>query len=354
MKRAIIIPTFINHFDYIKDFLFTYEKNVYNSENISLNFILSNSIEKEMMEQIIKHYNVKNINCYSIIDILEKYNIKLDLSNILSELGKFSYQTIKKLYAIHYLKFDQSLIIDSESLICCKVNLNTLFDNYFKKPYVFYSNMPKEEEYKNKLDYKASISVAKLLNTEIDNCLYLEGFHWFYDIRIINDLFKYFNDDVFNAIYEYTKSKQEFDKAVFECLLYYKFIRINNDKYNYEFVNSKNMLIEKIKPEELNNIKKKMEQRNCKYLPFTIHGFEFGKTCNIKIWKEFLNKYQCQIIRLYPMRKRNKRYIIKKMIYDFNTKIICATDDVWMYKKIAVKKNFSFFPLLINEWCNQW
>lgn len=354
MKRAIIIPTFSGHFKYVKDFLCTYQKNVYNSQNVDINFILSNTEEKAELEELISNYDVKNIFCYSIIDILNAYNIKTAQIDLLEELGKFSYQTIKKLYAAHYLKYEQSLILDSESLICARVNINKLFDNYFRSPYVFYSNMPDNIDYVNSLDYQTSINVSKILNIEFDHCWYLEGFHWFYDINILNDLFKFFNDNLFDVIYNFSKNKVGFSKAVFECILYYKFIKMYNSKYQYNYVNSTEILKNQVSKKELSRIANKMIERNCKNLPFTIHGFEFGKVRNIVVWAKFLKKYKCQIIRLYPIKDANKLYIIKKMIYDFQTKIICSTDNVGMYKDIAIKKNYFFIPLIFSEDCNQW
>lgn len=354
MKRAIIIPTYSEHFKYVKDFLHTYQNNVCDQENIDINIIVSDDNEKRQMDAIISNYKIKNLYTWSIMDILSTYGINFDHTNIIDILGKFSYQTIKKLYAIHYLQYDQSLILDSETLICSKVNINKLFDNYFKSPYVFYSNISNDNEYKNSLDYKTSINIAKILNVDFDNCWYLEGFHWFYDIKILNDLFSYFDNNIFETIYNFAKTKKGFEKAVFECILYYRFIRTNNTKYDYQYINSTEILKCQIKEKELQRISNKMIARKCQFLPFTIHGFEFGKVRNINIWARFLKKYKCQIIRLYPMKDKKKLYIIKRMLYVFNTKIICSTDNVGMYKHIALSKcNFSL-PFLFSEDCNQW
>lgn len=353
MKRGIIIPTYSGHFGYVKDFLYSYKKFVYDSKNVEINFILSDAEEKQTLEKIIAQHKIENVHCWNIIDILGSYGIHINVDNLLNVLGKFSYQTIKKLYAIHYLKYEQSLVLDSESLICSRVNINNLFDNYFKAPYVFYSKMPLDEEYKKGLDYITSINVSMLLNITFDNCWYLEGFHWFYDIKIVNDLFEKFQNNLYNIIFDFSLKNENYSKAIFECILYYQFIK-NENKYHYNFINSTEYLQKRITDKEKQKINNKMIERNCKYLPFTIHGFEFGGIKNIKIWAKFLKKYHCQIVRLYPIRNKKKMYIIKNILQNFDTKIICSTDEVGMYKKFEIKKFFLNLPLIFNERCNQW
>ena len=80
--------------------------------------------------------------------------------------------------------------------------------------------------------------------------------------------------------------------------------------------------------------------KNKYILPFNGKWYvEFGGIKNIKIWAKFLKKYHCQIVRLYPIRNKKKMYIIKNILQNFDTKIICSTDEVGMYKKFEIKNS---------------
>lgn len=352
IKNAIIMPSYKEHFGYVKNFLKSYSKNVKNK--IPVYLILSNKEEIDLLKQELSCIKIKDVFYLDIITILQTYNI-YPTKDLLNNIGKYSYQTLKKLYAIHYLNIEQTLILDSESLVCSKTDILELFENYFSNPYVLYSEMPKDEKYKTGLDYKTSVNCHKLLNLDFKPNWYLEGFHWFYDINIIKDLFAYFNNDLYTTIYNFSIDKKDNDKAVFECILYYLFIRKNNTKYNYNYININQELVNKFNQEELDYIYDTIKRRNIFFLPFTIHGIEFGKVKFIPKFADFYKKYKIQIGRLYPIRNKRKIYIIKEIIKQLNLKIICSTDNVGMYKKIN-SFHFDFFKLFLNKEddCNQW
>lgn len=351
MKYALVIPTFKGHFKYIPTLLESYEKYVCDSDTTSINFIVSDNNEKVELSEIVKNYEIQNVFIYDIEKILQHYNITIKSSDLLSDVGRYSYQTIKKLYAIHYLQFEKFLILDSESLFCNKTNMSELFENYFKQPYVFYSKMPDDKEYKNWLDYKTTQNCCKLLNVQFNNKWLLEGFHWFYEKDIINDLFKYFDNNLFSSIYEFCKSKSEFDKAIFECILYYQYIYNHNEKYKYKFVNSHNELKSILGEKYYTKIRRKMHNVGLSFLPFTIHYIEYIRIKDLRNIFNFYNKYKVQNIRLgCDARIFNKLATI--IIKQVNIKILCSTDRVNRFWQIIKLKNiiptflFTWLPIL--------
>lgn len=251
VEKAIIMPSYREHFEYVKNFLKSYSRNAKNKVPIYL--ILSNSNETELLKEQLFSMKLENVFYLDIVSILKTYNITPS-EYLLDDIGKYSYQTLKKLYAIHYLNIKQTLILDSESLVCRKTDITTLFNNYFSNPYVLYSEMPKDEKYKKGLDYKTTVNCYKLLSLDFEPYWYLEGFHWFYDIDIVKDLFAYFNNDLYSAIYKYAIDKVENDKAIFECVLYYLFIKNFKTKYKYNYVNINQELINEFNQEELDYI----------------------------------------------------------------------------------------------------
>lgn len=350
MKRAIIIPTYKPHFKYIKNLIESFYSFSFNSLNIDLCFIVSNkSEEKELTETILSNFKFKNLKCINFEDILNFYNNTYSPEELLLILGRYTFQTIKKFYSIHYLKYDQTLILDSESMFSGKVNLNVLFDNYFNKPFVFYSNMPSNNKYKEWLDYKTSCNCSSILSYDFGNRWYLEGFHWFYDYKIIKDLFNEYNNDLINIFYNYCKDKEDFDKAIFECIFYYQYINKNNNKYHYSFIDSKEEL-EKILPDKsVQNIFEGMQKSNLEFLPFTIHSIEYAKFKDIKYFAKFYNTYKFPILRLGCAENSLKKLAVLEIVKKCNVKIICSTDRVDKYKNILKLKNYLLYFINKNE-----
>ena len=289
-SRCVIIPTYRNHFPYIETFIESWVHFVQDAF-IPVYFIVSDKSELEELNFLISKTELKEFKNLNIEEILAHYGIKHSSDELLKVLGRFSYQTIKKMYALYYIDFKQALILDSESICVSRINMDNFFDNYFSSPYVFYSNMPADEEYKNWVDYKTSKNVAKLLNCNFRKKWYLEGFHWFYEKSIINDLFEFFHGKLFEAIYNYCNAIiDDSEKAIFECVLYYTFVESNNHRYKYNFIDTKAELAKTLGTGLYKKIINRMKAAHLEFLPFTIHSFEYARCYELCGWKRFYKK----------------------------------------------------------------
>ena len=331
---AIVIPTFQAHLGYVESFLKTYNSFVLDKEYIDICIILGTKEEQLAFNTIVQNltnYESLNIKTYCFDEILLNYNIQLSSANLLNKLGKFSYQTIKKLYAVHYLQYPKSLIIDSESLIVKKTKMKKLFDDYFANPYVFYSNISYKEKYFKKfLDYKVLRNTCDFWGIKFNNLWFFEAFHWFYDIKIINDIFNSCNNNLYNKIEQLIANKQdEREKAIFDCTIYYLFIYINNDKYKYQFVNILDEYKKLLSKKAFNKI-----QRVSSVSPIFMAGWHRMRYNLIKPTAKIYKKYSLSISRPY-IGSYVKNYVpLYKFINAADIHIIVATNRVNDLSKI--------------------
>lgn len=276
-NRAIIIPTYEGHFQYVVNFLISCKNNFLDIDTFDICFILSNIKEEKQLRKYLKHYSSSyNFKFNNIETILKSYGIKEDTSTLLKDLGKFSYQTIKKLYGVYYFQYDQSFVMDSESMCLSPFYMNKIFDDYFKNPYVLYFNFAffKNKNLSDGLNYKTTQNIARLMNKKSIQNFYFDGFHWFYEKNIINDLFKSMGHNLLGIIKNFTKmQKTEYDKAIFECCLYYAFIKDNNTKYNYQFIDTLILLKNKLSNDNLVKIQKAFLEQGLT-CPILMHGWE--------------------------------------------------------------------------------
>ena len=79
------------------------------------------------------------------------------------------------------------LVLDSESILYRKYDINKLFDDFFKNPFISGSNLNLRPHVDNVIkDAKANSSFLLHVDSSI---WFLENFIWFYDYKILSDLF---------------------------------------------------------------------------------------------------------------------------------------------------------------------
>ncbi len=243
MKYAIVTPTFSGHFWAIEEYLASFDKFVIDKENINIYFVISEN-EKKSFLKIVSFYKDRiNINVLVFEDILKRFSIEDSTNDLLNKYGKFSFQTLKKFYAMLAIPEEKMLVLDSESIWVSKTNMSNLFYDFFKKPFICFSYLNKRY-FLSEFFYSVCDNVRYILKNNEDKW-FIETFMWFYEKRILKDLFGEFGNpiDLVEKIYQ----KKKFNIAgLFEICLYCSFISKQNIKYGYDFIDvcellSKNM-----------------------------------------------------------------------------------------------------------------
>lgn len=259
MKYAIITPTHKPHFKYIKKYLESYEKYVVDSEQIELVFTIS-AAEGKVFSKITKKYAGKiPFRTLFIEDILAKYDIRTAPEKLLTKYKKFTFQTLKKYYTMLYVDADYSLVLDSETMWVRETRMVELFERYYKHPFITYSNMEKRrivaplcEHIVHNVNYifrntkKTALIESKSINETNDiiepklfNIWCLENFVWYYDKKILHDMFDELGSPMEMANYvRNIKNKKIADSGIFEINLYQTYIVAHNDKYQYKLIDA--------------------------------------------------------------------------------------------------------------------
>lgn len=257
MKKAIITPTFKPHFKFVEKYLDSALKYVLDPENVKFFFTVSDGEVVELSKRLEKYKHQLDIEILSFDKILKYYNVPYADKKLLSKYGKFSYQTLKKFYTMLYIDLEQMLILDSESMFIRDTNVEELFSGFFLQPFITACELdylPYTGFFKSKVMENIELTLnprdvkkEKTRNKEdnyskpsLSNIWFLENFVWFYDRKILNDLFNEFGSpiEIIERIYRDSNREQ----GCFEICLYQGYIYQRHETYNYQVFYAKDIL----------------------------------------------------------------------------------------------------------------
>ena len=193
------------------------------------------------MRAILAEYPELELHAHAFEDLLAAAGHADDPLALLREVGKFTYQSLKKLYALRHLAYDQALVLDSEALVVKPVRMAQVFDEYFADPYVFYSDLStRGDAWFEGLSDAAVRSASALLRIPYPKKYFLEYYGWLYDRALIDALFEYFPEGLLAAI----RSRNAEKLPVFECQLIYSVLLAQPGRFRYRLVSVNQMLRE--------------------------------------------------------------------------------------------------------------
>ncbi|KAK2037745.1 hypothetical protein LZ31DRAFT_635847 [Colletotrichum somersetense] len=182
LKYSFIMPTYTPDIPLAIEFLQSFMCLCTDYREIKIHMIVSDSYEQETLRAAIKNDLVPCGERFSIfpvppgnvggprpdVDIINLFDIlppvfhslaeskggggKItadDTSALLKMLGKFEYQTVKKLAAALALDYDWALWLDSESIVVQPFSIRTMFDAYARAPTVWRSRMTNKDDMRN-------------------------------------------------------------------------------------------------------------------------------------------------------------------------------------------------------------
>lgn len=241
MKRAIITPTYIGHFKYIKRYLESFQRYVVDKDEVTLVFTISKNEIREFESVVAPYKATCKIEVLIFEDILRYYNIPYSCDQLLFKYKKFSYQTMKKFYTMLYTDYDQMLVLDSESMFVKETNISKLFIGFFSTPYITVCDnktLPFVGNFKKGVIYNFNL----ILGTNED-VWFLENFVWFYDKRILRDLFNLYGMpiEIIDRIFLETREDYK-EPGCFEICLYQAFVYKYHKNYNYTIYKVQDLL----------------------------------------------------------------------------------------------------------------
>lgn len=240
MKKAIITPTFKPHFKYVEKYLESAVKYVKDPENVTFVFTVSDNEVSEFLLLANKWSGVLNFEILSFEKLLKEFDVPYTNKELLLKYDKFSYQTLKKFYTMLHIKdYEQYLVIDSESMFVRETSIRDLFNNYFEKPFITYSRKYYKEpsNFNNQVIENYSLILDESVKEpKVKYLWFLENFVWFYDRKILHDMFKKLGDplSIVDKVYHYKYASV----GCFEICLYHGYIYQNNHLYNYTILDA--------------------------------------------------------------------------------------------------------------------
>lgn len=228
--NCLLISSYIGHKDLLDKLLYSIQQMTPN--NIEIYIIISSADYNEFQYMLTK-YNKMHLLVFSkILEILEDKTYDEDI--LLKDLGKWKYQSMKKFYGLYYLFFRGSyehiMIVDSETFIIQKLDLNEYINKYIRNSFIVYSETP---TINNKMH--SSVDISSRYINDIQNYIgwFLEYYLWIYDKRIFVDFLRYILIKFKKSLLELVKPYQD----IFIEVIYQMFIFKNNNYYKYKLIN---------------------------------------------------------------------------------------------------------------------
>lgn len=224
MSDLILVPTYSRHFECNLKFLESFYKYCTDREDAKIAFI-STVNEEANLKELLKAYPVTVVALSHLVKAID--NVDIAEERLLENIGKFNYQSIKKLYGTYFFGSDNTIVIDSEMLCVKQFSIKDIFSTMGKNKYLF-------------ADRNIPFSVQNLVTHNCEKILEGREFkywlfntgYWFYEKHIMNDMFQYIKDRHHKTIIEVLTEY----KPVFEAVLYNWFILKNIEKYGYNLI----------------------------------------------------------------------------------------------------------------------
>ena len=233
IENCIITPTYEGHFPFVKKYLETYVHFVKDAKFVPVFFIISKTEEAEFKEIIFPYEKKANLQILFFENILAEYGITNSSEDLLKSYGRYSFQTLKKMYAIKYINAKHFLILDSESYFIKPTNLTAIFSEFFQSPFVVYSSF--HDRIPSAFMTKMQLSTEYVLKTKIDFWT-IESNMWFIDKKIFTDLTQTCGEPVeWCSICKkhYPENANLEEEGLMEALLYQNWLCLNAEKYAY-------------------------------------------------------------------------------------------------------------------------
>jgi FkbM family methyltransferase len=232
MKYSVIVPTYHLHIKEINRFLNSFNEFCEDKDLVVIRLIISEddipnfSIIRSKWD---KTLNIEIITLKQLVQAID--NIEIDEKSYLERVGKFNFQSLKKIYGSFYYKSEVTLVLDSEALIIRRCNFAELFKNYMSNPFIIYSKP------QNKFQNEIISNCSQIIGNKSDKLWFFEYQYWFFQYDLVDAFFKYLREKTGKSLFYLF---QEYG-PVFEYQLYAQWLYQNN-YYNYKFIDAKVLL----------------------------------------------------------------------------------------------------------------
>ncbi|MGE4351928.1 MAG: hypothetical protein AB7E52_07050, partial [Bdellovibrionales bacterium] len=228
---SLVIPSYEKHatsFACLMKSLDTYCTDV---EKVELVLIIERA-NQPLFEPILASHSRIRSQVIFTEDVLSRFGTHETPGAFLQRIGKFTFQSTKKLGGILASTAAWSLVLDSESEFVKPFSAQELLENYAQQKYIFYSQTAcRGERWKTGLSSLITGNCVKALGGGEEDRWFLEYFHWFYEKEKVVDLLENKVTSFFTDCFtDPTISQRDF----FENVLYYIYLSRNaSEEYRF-------------------------------------------------------------------------------------------------------------------------
>lgn len=235
MKYGIIIPTYIDHFKHVVRFLESVRENCTDYSDFNICFITSKHEMVHLIELISEYCTTQpklKVSVTTLEFLIKRmYGETVDENWLLETVGKYNFQSAKKILGVRYFDHDYSLVLDSECLMIRPCSIKDIFENYLKTKRVFYTD--NSDVFPESMERVTKSSLSFIREVDRFKPYYMfEHDSWIFEKQIVSDMFTHIEAQgktFYQLLFE--------SKLLFEVVMYYWYIYFNN-KYGYQFVDA--------------------------------------------------------------------------------------------------------------------
>ena len=242
MKYTVVIPTYVGHSVQIERCLSSFERFLKDADRVSFYLIVSRPDIARFTELTDRFKGKLDIQVVTLQAILkDEENIDVDENLLLKQVGKFNYQSLKKIYAVKHFGEDMSLVLDSEALMIRPASLSEIFETYRRNKFIIHAT-PNDDPAKQGVTRLS----FELLGKAHENLWFFEYYYWFFEKKYVDELFAYILTTTGKSLYEHLLHR----KPMFEYNLYALFLYFFH-KESYRVVDASKLLGKYLTGDEL-------------------------------------------------------------------------------------------------------
>lgn len=212
MKYTIIIPTYTGHLRQAELFLESFKKFCLDKESFEIKLIISKNEHDSFSPLIEKYGHTFNIAIVHLADILKlEEDVEVDESKLLATVGKFNFQSLKKIYGVKHFSAHTSLVLDSEALMIRKASLKKVFEEYQNDKFIIHAS-----SFQEKIQNDVAHVSFEILGKPFQDIWFFEYYYWFFEKKYVDEMFAYIFQTTGKTLYENLLYK----KPIFEHNLY--------------------------------------------------------------------------------------------------------------------------------------
>lgn len=293
-ELTIVIPTYEPHFKAAERLISSMACHMGDADMVEICIVVE---EKNVpfVDILASRYPSLSIRSVSSENALAGMGISGDAEQLLKRVGKYSFQSLKKIGGILQAKSDWVLVLDSESLFLRPFSAIELLSDYRSQRYVFYSRVNyRGETWGNSLSDIITRNASMLLGGKPDRW-FLEYYHWFYEVRVWRDLI----DQIRQSGCLQTIIRGDLEKGVFENVLYYQYVS-NNARYGYRLIDVQQIALEELPSYLLERIDSALKGRLA-IMGILEHITSLVSRNELKDLSPLFSRFRLPFVRLEPM-----------------------------------------------------